>query len=105
MENRAGFASARVSAFVGVGIEGVEGGVSVAKTWGNPWLFKKVCKSLKIDGAWGRTRSMEWRMSERATAASSDVKRLLGDEITAATNQTESRTATTATPTPRTAST
>ena len=48
---------------------------------------------------------MEWRMSERATAASSDVKRLLGDEITAATSQTESRTATTATPTPRTAST
>ena len=44
-------------------------------------------------------------MSERATAASSDVNRLFGDEITAATSQTESRTAITATPTPRTAST
>ena len=79
--------------------------MSVAKTWGNPWLFKNVCRSLKIEGTWGRTRSMEWRMSERDTAASSEVKRLLGDEITAATSQTESRTATTATPTPRTAST
>ena len=43
---------------------------------------------------------MECRMSERLTAASSEVKRLLGDEITAATSQTENRTATTATPTP-----
>ena len=47
-----------------------------------------------MDGAWGSTPSMEWRMSERATAASSEVKRLLGEEITAATSQTESRTAT-----------
>ena len=48
---------------------------------------------------------MECRMSERATAASSEVKRLLGEETTAATSQTENRTATTATPTPSTAST
>ena len=46
-----------------------------------------------MEGAWGSTPSMEWRMSERATAASSDVNRLLGDRITAATTQTESRTA------------
>ena len=48
---------------------------------------------------------MECRMSERFTAASSDVNRLLGERITAATIQTESRTARTATPTPRAAST
>ena len=58
-----------------------------------------------MEGAWGNTPSMEWRMSERFTAAPSDVNRLLGDRITAATIQTESRTARTATPTPRTAST
>ena len=58
-----------------------------------------------MEGAWGSTPSMEWRMSERATAASSDVNRLLGDRITAATTQTESSTTRTATPTPRTAST
>ena len=34
---------------------------------------------------------MEWRMSERSTAASSDVNRLLGDRITAATIQTETQ--------------
>ena len=48
---------------------------------------------------------MEWRMSERLTAASSEVKRLLGEETTAATSQTVKSTATTATPTPRAAST
>ena len=79
--------------------------MSVEKTWGNPWLFRKVCRSLKIEGAWGSTLSMEWRMSDLATAASREVKRLLGDEKTAATSQTESRTAMTATPTPSTAST
>ena len=75
------------------------------KTWGNPWSLRKFCRSLKIEGACGRTRSIECKMSERATAASSDVNRLFGDEITAATSHTESRTAITATPTPRTAST
>ena len=58
-----------------------------------------------MEGAWGSTPSMECRMSERATAASSEVKRLLGDRMTAATTQTESRTATTATATPSAAST
>ena len=48
---------------------------------------------------------MEWRMSDRLTAASSEVKRLLGEEMMAATSQTESSTATTATPTPKAAST
>ena len=48
---------------------------------------------------------MEWRMSERATAAPREVNRLFGDRTTAATTQTDSRTATTATPTPSTAST
>ena len=79
--------------------------MSVVKTWGNPWLFRKVCRSLKIEGAWGRIRSIEWRMSDLATAASREVKRLFGDVKTAATSQTDSRTAKTATPTPRTAST
>ncbi len=90
---------------VGVETDGVEGGVSVENTCGKPWSFRKVCRSLKMEGAWGNTPSMEWRMSERFTAAPSDVNRLLGDRITAATIQTESRTARTATPTPRTAST
>ena len=39
-------------------------------------------------------------MSDRSTAASSEVKRLFGEEITPATSQTERRTATMATPTP-----
>ena len=100
-----GSASALVSASVGVETAGVDGGVSDENTCGNPWSFRKVCRSLKMEGAWGSTPSMEWRMSERATAASSEVNRLLGDRITAATTHTENRTATTATPTPRTAST
>src|SRR5580693_10236684 len=88
VEKTAGSASAFVSALVGVETEGVEGGVSVENTWGKPWSFRKVCRSLKMEGG-GRTPSMEWRMSERFTAASSDVKRLLGERITAATIQTE----------------
>ena len=44
-------------------------------------------------------------MSERATAELSHVKRLFGEEITLATNHDDSRTATTATPTPSAAST
>ena len=79
--------------------------MSVEKTCGKPWLFRKVCRSLKMEGAWGRTRSMEWRMSDRVTAVSSEVNRLLGEVKTAATSQTERRTATTATTTPRTEST
>jgi spore cortex formation protein SpoVR/YcgB (stage V sporulation) len=40
-------------------------------------------------------------MSERATAELNHVKRLLGDEITLATSHEESKTATTATMTPK----
>ena len=105
VEKTAGSASALVAAFDGVTTAGVDGGVSEEKTWGKPWSLRKFWRSPKIEGAWGSSESMEWRMSERATAASSVVKRLLGDEITAATSQTDSSTATTATPTPRTAST
>ena len=105
VEKTAGSASFLVWASVGVETAGDEGGVRLEKTWGKPWSLRKVCRSLKIEGAWGRTLSMEWRMSERATAASSEVKRLLGDEITAATSHTDNSTATTATPTPRAAST
>ena len=79
VEKTAGSASAWVSASWASTTDGVEGGVSVEKTWGKPWSFRKVWRSLKTEGAWGRTLSMEWRMSERATAASSDVNRLLGD--------------------------
>ena len=101
VENTAGSASALVCAlFDGVETDGVEGGVSVENTWGNPWLFKNVCRSLKTDGAWGRIESIVCRMSERFTAASSDVKRLLGVAMAAATSQAESSTARTATPTP-----
>ena len=105
VEKTAGSANVLVSASVGVETAGVDGGFSDENTCGKPWLFKKVCRSLKMEGAWGSTPSIEWRMSERATAASRDVNRLLGDKITAATTQTESRTMRTATPTPRTAST
>src|ERR1700677_612056 len=105
VEKPAGSASAFVWALVGVETDGVEGGVRVEKTWGKPWAFRKVCRSLKMEGAWGNTPSMEWRMSERFTAAPSDVNRLLGDRTTAATIQTERRRARRATPTPKTAST
>ncbi len=80
VEKMAGSASALRLGVVGVETIGVEGGVSVENTWGKPWSLRNVCRSLKMEGAWGRTPSMEWRMSERATAASSDVKRLLGEE-------------------------
>src|SRR5580704_17680755 len=80
---------------------GDDGGVRVENTCGKPWLFKNVCSSLKIDGTCGRILSIECKMSERVTAASSEAKRLLGDVITPATSQTESSTAITATPTPR----
>ncbi len=105
VEKMAGSAKAFVWALVGVETAGVEGGVSDENTCGKPWPFRKVWRSLKMEGAWGSTPSMEWRMSERATGALSEVNRLLGDRITAATTQTESRTAMTATATPRTAST
>src|SRR5579863_9235769 len=49
VEKTAGSASVLVCAVVGGATFGVEGGVSVEKTWGNPWLLRKFCKSLKID--------------------------------------------------------
>ena len=70
----------RLARSVGVETSGVDGGVSVEKTCGKPWSLRKVCRSPKTEGA-GRMLSIEWRMSERLTAASSEVKRLLGEEI------------------------
>src|SRR6516225_5591839 len=98
VEKTAGSASARVAEVEGVTTDGVDGGVSVEKTCGKPWSLRKFCKSPKIEGACGRNESMEWRMSERWTAESSEVNRLFGERMTAATNHTESSTATTATP-------
>ena len=105
IEMMAGLASSCVWALVGVATELAVGGVRLEKTCGKPRVLRKFCRSPKTDGTCGRTPSIEWRMSDRATALLSQVKRLLGDEITLATSHDESSTATTATSTPQTAST